>query len=104
MGRGTEKLHRLHSPSAMALDEHVPPQHQAVVPAIPSPNGTLHLGDGAFRPLLVALPPPLNANGYFERNEDFPSTEDGQGPPFSESLSIGSAALAGADCLWFLAG
>ena len=87
MGRGTEKLHRLHSPSAVALDEHVPPQHQAVVPAIPSPSGTLHLGDGAFRPLLVALPPTLNANAYFERNQDVSPTivPSDQSPCIKES-------------------
>jgi hypothetical protein len=53
----------------MALDEYIPPQHQAVVPAIPAPSGTLHVGDGAFRPLLFALPPPLSTE-VDECNQD----------------------------------
>lgn len=43
----------------MALDEHLPYEHEAVVRPIPALNRTPHLGGGAFRALLLARQPPL---------------------------------------------
>jgi len=59
VGRGTEELRGMYPQSALALDECISPERQAVVRTIPATIGTVLVGADACGLVLLSFPSSL---------------------------------------------